>query len=164
MKVNSNASLDRSTGWGYLVVQAGLFALFAFGPRTVHGMSAWNPFIALIASMAGTVLLVSGFILAIVGLINLGRNLTPLPAPKNSATLIVFGAYRLVRHPIYSGIIFMAFGWGLWVKSWLTIGYALLLFIFFDVKSRYEERLLAEKFPEYAAYRKRVKKLLPFIF
>ncbi|GAM10359.1 hypothetical protein OR1_02648 [Geobacter sp. OR-1] len=90
--------------------------------------------------------------------------ISPLPVPKNSATLVVTGAYRLVRHPIYSGIIFIAFGWGLWVNSFLTIGYAVLLFIFFDVKSGYEERLLVEKFPEYVTYRKRVKKLLPFIF
>jgi protein-S-isoprenylcysteine O-methyltransferase Ste14 len=58
----------------------------------------------------------------------------------------------------------MAFSWGLWVNSWLTIGYALLLFIFFDIKSRFEECLLEKKFPEYAAYRSRVKKLLPYIY
>jgi protein-S-isoprenylcysteine O-methyltransferase Ste14 len=127
-------------------------------------MSEWIPPFAFIASVAGTVLLVSGSLLAISGVMNLGRNLTPLPVPKNSATLVVTGAYRLVRHPIYSGLIFMAFGWGLWANSWLTIGYALLLLIFFGVKSRYEERLLEEKFPEYSSYRKRVKKLLPYIY
>ena len=63
-----------------------------------------------------------------------------------------------------SGLTFIAFGWGFWLHSWLTIGYALALFVFFDVKSRYEERLLLEKFPEYAAYRKRVRKLVPFVY
>lgn len=154
----------RSCGWGYLVIQAGLFALLAFGPRSLHGMIEWPPPFALIATMAGTVFFVSGFIFAIAGVINLGRNLTPLPVPKISATLIITGAYRIVRHPIYSGIICMAFGWGLWVNGWLTIVYGLLLFIFFDIKSRYEELLLEEKFPEYSAYKKRVKKLLPFIY
>ena len=94
----------------------------------------------------------------------MGKNLTPLPRPKENATLVVSGAYRLVRHPIYSGITFMAFGWGLWLHSWLTIGYALLLFAFFDIKSRREERWLEEKFPEYAVYRKRVRKLVPFVY
>jgi protein-S-isoprenylcysteine O-methyltransferase Ste14 len=58
----------------------------------------------------------------------------------------------------------MALGWGLWLPGWLTIGYAILLFVFFDVKSRREERLLEAKFPEYAEYRKRVRKLVPFVY
>jgi protein-S-isoprenylcysteine O-methyltransferase Ste14 len=114
--------------------------------------------------LGGGLLFLAGILLAATGTFNLGKNLTPLPVPKDNATLIVDGAYRLVRHPIYSGIIFMAFGWGVWLNSWLTVFYALLLFIFFDIKSRYEERLLMEKFQKYAAYRTRVKKLIPFIY
>ena len=114
--------------------------------------------------MLGGVLFIAGILLGSNGAVNLGKNLTPLPLPKENATLITTGAYRFVRHPIYSGISFMAFGWGLWLHSWLTIGYALMLFAFFDIKSRLEERLLVEKFPEYAAYRKHVRKLLPFVY
>lgn len=106
----------------------------------------------------------AGIILAAAGAVNLGRNLTPLPAPRERGKLIVSGAYRIVRHPIYGGLTFMAFGWGVWLQSWLTIGYALLLLAFFDIKSRYEERLLQEKFPEYDAYRARVRKLIPFVY
>lgn len=117
-----------------------------------------------IGSLAGGVLFIAGSLIAATGAIDLGRNLTPLPRSKEGAKLIVSGAYRLVRHPIYSGITFMAIGWGLWLHSWLTIGYALLLFAFLDIKSRHEERWLVEKFPEYAAYRKRVRKLIPFVY
>ena len=38
--------------------------------------------------------------------------------------------HRLVRHPIYSGGIFVAFGWALWVRGWLTLAYALILFVY----------------------------------
>jgi protein-S-isoprenylcysteine O-methyltransferase Ste14 len=153
-----------SRGEWYLVVQAGLFVLLAFGPRTWQGLPAWGPPYAVPGSLGGGVLFLAGVLLAVAGAANLGKNLTPLPRPKEHATLIVTGAYRLVRHPIYSGITFMAFGWGLWLHSWLTIGYALLLFAFFDIKSRREERWLEERFPEYAAYRKRVRKLIPFVY
>jgi len=153
-----------SRGEWYLVVQAGLFILLVFGPRTFQGMTAWGSPYTWIGSLGGGVLLLAGILLAATGAVNLGKNLTPLPMPKKNAMLIVTGAYRLVRHPIYSGIIFMAFGWGLWLHSWLTIGYALILFAFFDIKSRREERWLEEIFPEYAAYRKRVRKLLPFVY
>ena len=74
------------------------------------------------------------------------------------------GAYRLVRHPIYSGIFFAAMGWGVWLHSWPTIGYALILFMVLDLKARLEERWLREKFPGYDAYRKRVRRLIPFVY
>ena len=153
-----------SRGEWYLVVQAGLFLLLAFGPRTCRGLPAWGPTSTWTGTLAGGVLFVAGSLLAAAGAGSLGRNLTPLPQPKENGTLIVTGAYRLVRHPIYSGITFMAVGWGLWRTSWPTIGYGLLLFVFFDIKTRREERLLEGKFPEYAAYRRRVRKLIPFIY
>lgn len=118
----------------------------------------------MIGFATGGALFITGILLAAVGVLNLGKNLTPLPHPKEHATLVVSGAYRVVRHPIYSGIIFMVFGWGLWLNSWLTVGYAVLFFAFFDIKSRREERLLAAKFPDYTDYRARVRKLIPFVY
>jgi len=151
-------------GEWYLVVQAGLLLLLAFGPRAWRGVPAWDAPLTWIGSLAGLLLFLTGILFTASGAVSLGMNLTPLPHPKENATLIVTGAYRLVRHPIYSGVTFMAIGWGLWLHSWLTIGYALLLFAFFDIKSRREERWLEEKFPEYSAYRKRVRKLIPFVY
>ncbi|MGB9081668.1 MAG: isoprenylcysteine carboxylmethyltransferase family protein [Desulfuromonadaceae bacterium] len=153
-----------SRGEWYLAVQACLFLLLAFGPRTSPGVTAWSAPYTWIGTLGGGILLGSGILLAAAGTVCLGKNLTPLPCPKENATLIITGAYRLVRHPIYSGITLIALGWGMWLNSWLTVGYALLLFAFFDIKSRHEERLLAEKFPEYDAYRKRVRKLIPFVY
>lgn len=151
-------------GEWYLIVQTGLFLLLLFGPRTWQGLPVWSSRYTWIGSLGGGVLLLTGSLIAATGAISLGKNLTPLPRPKEDAKLIVSGAYRLVRHPIYSGITFMAFGWGMWLHNWLTIGYALLLFAFFDIKSRHEERWLEEKFPEYNAYRKRVRKMIPFVY
>lgn len=153
-----------SRGEWYLLVQAGLFLLLAFGPRNWEGLPAWGYPYGWLASLVGGVLFFAGIVLAATGAANLGKNLTPLPRPNEKGTLIVTGAFRLVRHPIYGGITLIAFGWGLWLHSWLTILYALLLFAFFDIKSRREEQWLVEKFPEYAAYRKRVRKLIPFVY
>ncbi len=153
-----------SRGEWYLVVQGVLFLLLLFGPRTFGGIPVWSAPFTQYGSLCGGVLLLAGALLATAGVVNLGKNLTPLPTPKRNASLIISGAFRLVRHPIYSGIIIFSFGWGLWLNSWPVIGYALLLLIFFDIKSRYEERLLLAKFQEYALYRTRVKKLIPFIY
>ncbi len=69
-----------------------------------------------------------------------------------------------MRHPIYSGLIIGAAGWALINVSVITLVYALGLFVFFDAKSRREERMLAAKFPAYAAYQQRVRKLMPFVY
>ncbi len=52
----------------------------------------------------------------------------------------------------------------LYVQSWLTLGYVAVLFVFLDLKSRREARLLIERFPEYVDYRRRVRKLVPFVY
>ena len=153
-----------SRGEWYVVVQAALFLLLVLGPRTLPGVPEANAPSSQLGPVTAGILFLAGVILAAAGALNLGRNLTPLPRPKENTTLVVTGAYRLVRHPIYSGITFMAFGWAVWRHSWLTAGYALLLFAFFDIKSRREERWLEEKFSEYAAYRRRVRKLIPFVY
>ncbi len=105
-----------------------------------------------------------GSLLFISGILRLGANLSALPYPKAESTLIETGPYRIVRHPMYSGAIFIAFGWALVVHSWLGIGTALVIFLFFDLKSRREEGWLKEKFPGYAAYQQRVRKLVPLIY
>ena len=39
-----------------------------------------------------------------------------------------------------------------------------VLFVFFDVKARREEAWLVAAFPGYAAYRRRVRKLIPLVY
>jgi protein-S-isoprenylcysteine O-methyltransferase Ste14 len=147
-----------------VVVQVLLIALVFFGPRTVAGRPAW-PFPAPEAcTVVGCILIIGGSSLLLSGLFRLGRGLTPLPYPKDGAELIETGPYAMVRHPMYGGGIVLAFGWALAVQGWLTLGYAVALFVFADVKSRWEEKWLAGKFPTYAAYRKRVRKLIPFVY
>ncbi|BCX12790.1 MAG: hypothetical protein KatS3mg067_1728 [Thermosynechococcus sp.] len=105
-----------------------------------------------------------GLSLAIAGLLNLGANLTPLPHPKENAHLVTTGAYRWVRHPIYSSVIFLALAYGVWQIS-LSHGLgAIALFIFFDRKATREEQWLSAKFKDYSTYRQSVKKLIPFLY
>ena len=46
----------------------------------------------------------------------------------------------------------------------LTVGYAVLLFLLFDMKSRREECWLAANYPDYPDYQKRVRRLIPFLY
>lgn len=152
-----------SRGEWYVAAQGGLFLLIVLGPVSWPGLPEWQPPYTWLGSLAGGVLLTLGAVLSLAGVFSLGVNLTPLPYPREGTTLIESGPYRLVRHPIYSGIIFMAIGWGLWSHAWLRLFYAILVFILLDSKSNREERWLRERFPGYAAYQRRTRKLIPFL-
>jgi protein-S-isoprenylcysteine O-methyltransferase Ste14 len=130
----------------------------------VHGLPEWGYPFAAAATLGGWCLIVLGGLLTIAGFFSLGLNLSVFPRPPVKGKLVESGAYRLVRHPIYSGLFFAALGWGLRLHSFPVIGYALLLFVVHDLKARREERWLMEKFPEYEGYRKRVRRLIPFIY
>jgi protein-S-isoprenylcysteine O-methyltransferase Ste14 len=151
-------------GEWYVVAQVGLFALVALGPRSWPAAPPWPPGLASSARVVGAMAILAGTALAVGALLRLGSSLTALPYPKDDAVLVVTGPYRIVRNPIYSGLILAALGWGLWVNGPLTLFYAVLLFAFFDVKSRLEERWLAEKYPGYTDYQRRVRKLIPWVY
>ena len=115
-------------------------------------------------SMAGMMLTVSGFFLAVWALRSLGDALTPFPQPLDGATLNRRGPYRWMRHPIYSGVMLAGFGWALW---WLSVAgaiCALVLSVFFDRKAAHEEIWLRQKYPDYSGYARRVKKFIPGVY
>jgi len=153
-----------SRGEWFVFAQFVLIGLIVFGPRTLPGLPPWPPLLLTIGVPLGSVLVGAGLLLAGAAVFNLGRNLTPFICPKAQATLVTSGAYRLVRHPIYSGLIFAAGGFTLIVQGWLSAGFTLLLVALLDRKSRREERLLLVQLPGYAEYRRRVKRLIPFLY
>ncbi len=147
-----------------VVVQVALMALVFLGPRAIGGWPAsWMQF-PLACRVVGWVLLAAGGGLLLTAILGLGSGLTPLPYPKEDGRLVQTGPYALVRHPMYGGGVLLAFGWALCTRSWLTLGYVAVLFVFLDVKSRREERWLVERYPGYAEYQRRVRRLLPFVY
>ncbi len=151
-------------GEWYVVVQSVLFALIAFGPRTWRGWPAWPFPTARTLELMAAGMLLAGAALMLAAFARMGSQLTSLPYPAEHGRLLRSGAYRLVRHPIYSGLILAAVGWAILQRGWLTLLYAALLFALFDLKARREEAWLAAKYPEYADYRRRVRKLIPFVY
>lgn len=151
-------------GEWYVAIQAALILLVAFGPRTFRGWPNWEFPAGRVASATAIALLLAGALLMAASAAKLGDRLTPLPRPARHAVLLESGVYRFVRHPMYSGVALAAFGWALVSRGWLTLGYAFLLLVFLDIKAQREEVWLSERFPGYAGYRRRVKKLIPFVY
>ena len=152
-------------GEWYVVAQVALNVLMFLSPSTLPGWPAWTPLFTWLATIVGSFLLLAGVLLFIPAIFRLGSNLTAVPYPKERGTLIETGPYRLVRHPIYCGVLLSVFGWAFLVHGWLTLGYAIVMLVFLDIKSRREEQWLKEKFPDYDAYQKRVAhRLIPFLY
>ncbi len=148
-------------GEWYVLAQFVLLPLVAFGPRTLPIFPEWG---GVWAGVVGGVLLAAGLGLALAGVLWLGRNLTPFACPRAGSVLLERGPYRLVRHPIYAGLFLGALGWAFLVRGLLTLGWVLLLLLLLDRKASLEERWLMASFPGYAAYRQRVRKLIPFLY
>jgi protein-S-isoprenylcysteine O-methyltransferase Ste14 len=111
----------------------------------------------------GACFCVSGLVFAIWARVILGRNWSGVITLKEGHELVERGPYRVVRHPIYTGILAM------FVGTAIAIGYfggfigLLLLFVSFWVKLKREEDLMLKHFPaKYAAYQSRVKRIIPF--
>ena len=134
-----------SRGQGWFLIQLVLFAGIALAGRVGP---AWGGSALPVGMTAGLLLIGCGAILALRGLFDLRENLTPFPRPLAGARLVESGAYSLVRHPIYGGLILGAAGWGLWTASPLALLGALVLAAFFNLKSRREEIWLTDQFAD----------------
>jgi len=112
----------------------------------------------------GAILFAIGAVFGVTGVRALGPSRTPYPKPIHDAPLVQSGIYQIVRHPLYSSLIFLSAGWSLFWASWIALAVSLALAAVLDAKSRCEERWLQEKFPDYASYRQRVRRFIPRIY
>ena len=115
-------------------------------------------------AIAGVVVVLLGVGVTGWGLTSLGEALTSYPQPLSDATLHRQGAYRWMRHPIYTGVMLVAFGWVLWWLSAAGALCALALAVFFDRKAAYEETWLRKRYKNYRDYARRVKKFIPGLY
>lgn len=148
-------------GEGYVAIQSVLFLAIAlaglFGP-------AWSGRARVATALVGVALIAGGALLALRGALDLGKSLTVVPRPLDRSTLVERGAYAVVRHPIYGGLVVASVGWGLATASPLALVAGLVLGVFFDLKSRREEGWLEERYPDYPAYRSRTRRLIPWLY
>lgn len=150
----------RGGGWvagqGVLLAAVFLSALVGVG---------WPAPLAPLGYAVAAALLAAGVALLVAGGSDLGTALTPFPAPRAGEALRTAGAYRLVRHPIYGGVVLVALGWSALFGSVVGAVLTVLLALFLDLKSRREEHWLERHYPGYRDYRRRTRRrFLPFVW
>lgn len=125
---------------------------------------AWDGSPRTVTTLLGIVLMLGGAVLLGRGLLDLGRNLTPVPRPRDDAELVESGSYASVRHPIYGGIMATALGWALVAASPLALVLSAVLALFFELKSRREEAWLAARYSDYERYATTTRRFFPHLY
>ena len=105
----------------------------------------------------GFLIIIIAFIILLVAIKDLGRNLSPFPRPINNSNLVTKGIYRFTRHPMYYSLIFISFGVFVTKLSiyYLFLSTSLILIIKFKIDL--EEQYLKNKFKNYLLYKNEVK-------
>jgi protein-S-isoprenylcysteine O-methyltransferase Ste14 len=113
----------------------------------------------------GLILCVSGVCLAIWARHKLGKNWSGKVIVQPEHHFIEKGPYRLIRHPIYSGVLLAMLGTSLLLSYIFSFAYVAFSVFGLVRKSKKEEELLIRKFPDkYTKYRERTKMLIPYVF
>jgi protein-S-isoprenylcysteine O-methyltransferase Ste14 len=116
-------------------------------------------------ALAGLLAVLMGVAFSVWARFLLGDNWSNRVTVKENHTLVRRGPYRIVRHPIYSGILFGMLGSALQRGGIRCFAGVLICGFSFWLKARVEERFMVQNFGEaYLQYRHNVKALAPFIF
>ena len=112
----------------------------------------------------GTIAIVIGCIMNIMGRFNLGSNWANHIKIYDEHTLVQKGMYKIVRHPLYASIMLMFYGACLVYRNLLCFLAVTVIFIpFMYYRAKQEEALLIQTFSEYNDYKNRVGMFFPKI-
>jgi protein-S-isoprenylcysteine O-methyltransferase Ste14 len=140
----------------FVTVQLILFVCYAITPNF------WPINLPSIVAAISIIITIIGVLVLILGLIQLQRNLTPFPSPKQNSDLVTNGVYKFIRHPIYTGIFTAAIGYSFINGHSIRFLISILLLVLFYFKSVYEEKLLNKKFSAYQQYQIKTSRFFPF--
>jgi len=137
----------------------------------VNGALGWNWLNLRVApagrasTTVGYGMLLAGMVFAGWARLFLGGNWSSDVTLKQDHTLVLSGPYRIVRHPIYSGLLVALLGTAIALGELRCFLGVLLSAIAWKIKSISEETLMVQEFgDQYARYREQVKGLVPYLW
>jgi len=102
-------------------------------------------------------------VLMIAARLTFGRRSFHAAANPTAGGLVTTGPYRFWRHPIYSAVLYFVWAAALDHHSASAISAAALVTTGALIRMYAEETLLVTVYPEYAAYRARTARVIPFV-
>ena len=113
--------------------------------------------VSTLSYLLGFLIIIIAFIILLVAIKDLGRNLSPFPRPINNSNLVTTGIYRFTRHPMYYSLIVISFGVFLTKLSIYYLFLSISLGLIIKFKIALEEQYLFNKFKNYLLYKDEVK-------
>ena len=126
-----------AVGWGLVALQVVCFVVLLLLP--------WRAPTPLSIAL-GLLVAAAGAVLGLAAFRRLGTALTPTFVLIRGAGLRTGGAYRYVRHPIYSAVLLITLGFLVAMGSPLSWVWGAVMLLFFWAKSRWEDALLREAY------------------
>lgn len=113
----------------------------------------------------GIFLIILGIILRQLSMAILGRYFSGVVGIQKGQKVIEKGPYKYVRHPSYTGALMIFIGLGLALQSWAAVLTLIILFIIaYGFRIYVEEKALISELGEpYIDYKKRTKRLIPYV-
>jgi protein-S-isoprenylcysteine O-methyltransferase Ste14 len=139
-------------------------ALLAFSGQPFEWLDASFLPETTVAYWLGLLMVAVGLAFAVWARVHLGRNWSGRVTVKEDHELIRSGPYGLVRHPIYTGMLFAILGTAIAFGEWRGLIAFGLLSLSLVLKLRMEERFMRETFGErYVRYATATPALIPFV-
>ena len=107
--------------------------------------------------LAGFLIIIIAFIILLIAIKDLGKNLSPFPKPIKNSNLVTTGIYRFMRHPMYYSLVFISFGVFITNLSIYYLFLSITLGLTIKFKIDLEEQYLKNKFKNYLIYKNEVK-------
>ncbi|MEY2537106.1 MAG: hypothetical protein QOG67_846 [Verrucomicrobiota bacterium] len=140
----------------FLLLTRGHQLPYPFDVRIILGTEA--------VQWMAAILCIAGLAFCVWARAALGRNWSGTITLKEGHELIERGPYRLVRHPIYTGLLAMFLATAIRFGHLGGIVAVILAFASFWIKLSEEEKLMLQQFPDqYRSYQHRVKRIIPFV-
>ena len=95
--------------------------------------------------------------------ITFGKRSFHAAANPTAGGLVTTGPYHWLRHPIYAAVLYFVWSAALDHRSYQAIAAAGLVTAGAFVRMYAEEALLIDRYPEYATYRARTARIIPFV-
>ncbi len=135
---------------GFLLMIAGLVGLYRG-----HALVSRSPVVILLQLFA--------IFLLIWARATFGIRSFHASAGPTQGGLVTTGPYRYIRHPIYTSICLFTWAGAVGHLSAHSVRAALVVTIGAAMRMAMEEALLRERYPEYVAYARRTKRVIPFV-
>ena len=113
--------------------------------------------VSTLSYLVGFLIIIISFIILLVAIKDLGKNLSPFPRPIKNSNLVTTGIYRFTRHPMYYSLIFISLGVFITKLSIYYLFLSISLIFIIKFKIALEEQYLNNKFKNYLLYKNEVK-------